>query len=323
MESNMKLLIKVAVGLAVAVVIALVSVAIMFPVTVVDASYKPSAAHPVYAAGRGPRLCIDEFHNNVHTLGGTYRPFGELMLAAGFRVSSSDAQFDSSSLSKCDVMVISNAMGAPRYRFYGFNLPIRTKAARQDPAFSNEEVSALSGWVRQGGSLLLIADHYPCGPAAQKLALAFGVRMSGGYTEARSNQDKNSKDPGQLIYSRANGLLGRHPITDGRSASERVQTVTAFTGQALMSSVGTSLLSLPKDAVDTIPAGPRSHPTSVGGQSQAIAAEIGRGRVVILGEAAMLSAQRGPDGFRFGMNKATNDNEKFALNIAYWLAGAL
>ena len=39
-------------------------------------------------------------------------------------------------------------------------------------------------WVRNGGALLLIADHTPFGSAAHDLALRFGVDMGRGYVFA-------------------------------------------------------------------------------------------------------------------------------------------
>ena len=63
--------------------------------------------------------------------------------------------------------------------------------------------------------------------------------------------------------------------------------------------------------------------------AQALAFEHGRGRVVVLGEAGMLSAQliRFPPGSdqadrRFGMNAAPG-NARFGLNIMHWLTGLL
>ena len=60
--------------------------------------------------------------------------------------------------------------------------------------------------------------------------------------------------------------------------------------------------------------------------AQALAFEHGEGRVVVLGEAGMLSAQRArfPDGrdVRFGMNVAPG-NARFGLNILHWLTGLL
>jgi hypothetical protein len=44
---------------------------------------------------------------------------------------------------------------------------------------------------------------------------------------------------------------------------------------------------------------------------------------VVLGEAAMLTAQVAPKGFRFGMNVSGTDNRQLALNIMHWLSGLI
>jgi hypothetical protein len=58
-----------------------------------------------------------------------------------------------------------------------------------------------------------------------------------------------------------------------------------------------------------------------------VAVEHGAGRVVVLAEAAMITAQttRLPDGslLRFGMNRDGIDNRQFALNIMHWLAAII
>jgi hypothetical protein len=54
---------------------------------------------------------------------------------------------------------------------------------------------------------------------------------------------------------------------------------------------------------------------------------VGRGRLVVLGEAGMLSAQviRYPDGheMKMGMNVPGTDDQQFALNVMHWLSAAL
>ena len=57
---------------------------------------------------------------------------------------------------------------------------------------------------------------------------------------------------------------------------------------------------------------------------------FGKGRVVVLGEAALFSAQiiRFADGnqqreTKFGMNVPGNDDRQFALNVLHWLSGLL
>ena len=61
------------------------------------------------------------------------------------------------------------------------------------------------------------------------------------------------------------------------------------------------------------------------GRSQGIALKPGKGRVIVLGEAAMLSAQliTGPNAMKFAMNRPGNDNRQLALNIVHWLSGLL
>jgi hypothetical protein len=51
----------------------------------------------------------------------------------------------------------------------------------------------------------------------------------------------------------------------------------------------------------------------------------GRGRIVVLGEAAMFSAQlAGPQRIPVGMNMAeARENYRLALNVMHWLSGRL
>ena len=60
------------------------------------------------------------------------------------------------------------------------------------------------------------------------------------------------------------------------------------------------------------------------GYAQAVALQFGKGRVVILGEAAMLTAQLdGKTKKPFGMNVQGIDNRQLALNIMHWLSKIL
>jgi hypothetical protein len=63
---------------------------------------------------------------------------------------------------------------------------------------------------------------------------------------------------------------------------------------------------------------------SAAGRAQALAFKFGKGRVVVQGEAAMLSAQiSGPEKSKMGMNVPGNDNRQYALNVMHWLSGLL
>jgi hypothetical protein len=61
-----------------------------------------------------------------------------------------------------------------------------------------------------------------------------------------------------------------------------------------------------------------------GGRAQGLAFALGKGRVVVLAEAAMMTAQvAGPQRKPMGMNVPGSDDRQFALNTVRWLGRAL
>ncbi|HEY6867767.1 MAG TPA: DUF4350 domain-containing protein [Candidatus Eisenbacteria bacterium] len=293
---------------------------------VADSTFDTRVARPAYTATH-PRVLFDEAHRNFHTTTGRYRPFAELISNDGYRVTPNAAPFSARVLDRCEVLVIANAAGA------GWD----SDSGVVQPAFMSDECDAVRDWVRGGGSLLLIADHAPFGTSAQALAQRFGVSMSTGYTIDSTHADPESRQPGNLVYSRDNGLLGDHAITRGRDSTESIRRVIAFTGQSLAGPAGSvAFMKLGDQALDlplrTFAAArswsmARSAATPAAGRAQGVAFAFGKGRVVVLGEAAMLSAQMivmpGRPTLRMGMNRAGIDNRQLALNIMHWLSGAL
>jgi hypothetical protein len=155
--------------------------------------------------------------------------------------------------------------------------------------------------------------------------MRFGVGMSKGYTADPANHDGDNE--GSITYTPANKLLADHPITRGRNASEKISNIIAFTGQSLKGPEGSvAFMKLADTAVDLTLRGQGVEPTraSAAGRAQGIAFKLGKGRAVVLGEAAMLSAQLvGPEKMKFGMNRPGLDNRQLALNIMHWLSGLL
>lgn len=283
---------------------------------IADPDFVTHVAKPAYT-NRHPKVLFDEAHNNFHTASGRYKPFADLITSDGYAVAPNKQKLNKESLARFDVLVISNALGAP-----AMGSP---EAA--NPAFTDEECDAIRDWVRGGGNLLLIADHAPMGAAAERLSMRFGVEMSKGYTADPSNYDVESDNEGFIKYNRENNGLGQHPIIEGRDAGERVSRIIAFTGQSLKGPDGSvALMKLAGTAIDVTPKRgdtPRSQ-VSAAGRAQGLALKFGKGRVVVLGEAAMLSAQlAGPNKMKFGMNKPGIDNRQLALNIMHWLSGLI
>ena len=277
---------------------------------VADPNFNATVAHPAYL-GQHPKVLFDEAHHNFHTADGRYKPFVDLITNDGYRVSSNRLKFNGQTLEGYNVLVIANAMGAI--------LPILPGARK--PAFTEQECDAVREWVHEGGSLLLIADHDPAGGAAEILAKRFGVDMSKGHTFDRANYEEIG-GTSWLVFSSENHLLDDDAITQGRDASERIKRVIAFTGQSLKGPEGSMpFLRLADTAYDLLPSGQR---VSASGRAVGIALQFGKGRVVVLGEAAMMTAQlAGTEKFAFGMNYPGTDDRQLALNIMHWLSGAL
>jgi hypothetical protein len=276
-----------------------------------DPEFDTTVANPAYKK-EGPRVMFDEAHHNFHTTEGRYKPFVDLLMNDGYRVVRNRQPFTKASLSSYKILVISNALGAEEDDDEGAD----------SSAFTDEECQVVQDWVKNGGALLLIADHAPFGGAAATLAARFGVDMSKGYTFDQENSVAGT--PSHLIFSRENKLLASHPITEGRNADERINLLRSFTGQSLKGPEGSiGILNLSDRATDS-PNYEAQTSVSAAGRSQAVAFKFGKGRVVVQGEAAMLSAQvSGAEKRRMGMNVPGNDNRQYALNLMHWLSGIL
>lgn len=276
-----------------------------------DPEFDTSVAHPAYKKD-GPRVMFDEAHHNFHTSDGRYKPFVDLLVNDGYNVIRNRQPFVKTRLSGFKILVIANALGAEEDDDKG----------AADSAFTAEEIAAVADWVKGGGALLLIADHAPFGGAASVLANSFGVDMSKGYTFDPANSVAGN--PTLLIFSRENKLLANHPIAEGRNETERINLVRSFTGQSLKGPEGSvEILKLADSATDK-PEYTAETSTPAAGRAQAIALKFGKGRVVVHGEAAMLSAQiSGADKHPIGMNVPGSDNKQYALNLLHWLSGIL
>jgi hypothetical protein len=280
---------------------------------VADTAFRPPIAAPAYAAGRGPLVLLDEAHVNFHTVEGRYKPFVMLLERDGYLVRPNRATFTRAALQPARVLVIANA--ANRRNEQNWDLP-------NPSAFTDDEIAAVRDWVRDGGSLLLIADHMPFAGAAEQLALEFGAVFGNGFAA------DSALRTGAMRFRRSDRSLGRHPVFEGRSARERVDSVTTFTGQAFrLTGPGTPLITLGKNTTLLLPSVAWVFSDSTprvrsDGMLQGAAMEFGRGRVVLLGEAAMLSAQlAGQQRQPMGMNHPmAGQNAQFALNVVRWLA---
>lgn len=283
-----------------------------------DIEYMPVVSAPAYPPDQGPVVLVDAAHGNFHTIDGRYGAFARLLEADGCVVRSAEAPATRNLLDQADVYVISNAIkGGEEAEWV---LPAVS-------AFTSDEISVIRGWVEDGGSLLLIADHMPMPGATADLAAAFGFVFYNGFAYEKVTRR------GLFTMSRADGTLADHPITRGRSASERIESVMTFTGQAFRApDEAAPLFIMPPGVEVLLPSvawefSERTPRVSADGLLQGAALRVGKGRIAVFGEAAMFTAQRGVENGEvslFGMNHPeARDNEQFVLNVIHWLTGLL
>ncbi|MBU0755246.1 MAG: DUF4350 domain-containing protein, partial [Planctomycetes bacterium] len=280
------------------------------PPRTADPSFYPEIRHPAFEQGKGPKVLIDEAHNNFHTAEGTYKPFASLLERDGYRMERGRARFDKHLLEPCRILVISDPM----------------LLKDESPPYSDAEVKIVHAWVRKGGSLFLITDHFPDPPAIEKLAAAFGVTLNNGYV---MNGYPDAKEK-PLLFERAKETLGEHAVTNGIKEGEKIETVATFCGTAFKAGPDfTPILIFEPGKKSWMPEKPYDFKPDtpvedVGGWYQGAVAECGQGKVAVFSEAAMFTAQLFDNGrVPVGMNHPlAEDNVQLLLNLIHWLSEA-
>jgi hypothetical protein len=277
-----------------------------------DTLFNPAINSPAYLPQKGPRVFIDEAHNNFHTLSGGFGPFARILEKDGYVLKSLRQTLSAETLLPAKILVIANAIHIDNARRWTLPTP---------SAFSEEEILALNTWVKEGGSLFLISDHMPFPGSAEKLAASFGIKFYNGFAR---NEKNNSGD----IFKLGSGLA-ECALTNGRNSSERVTAVQTFTGQAFQipdEAVGVITFDsnyeilLPETAWEFTKLTPK---LPAEGFVQGAYLRYGSGRIVVFGEAAMFTAQRNGKN-KFGLNaKTASQNLQFLLNTIHWLDGLI
>ena len=275
---------------------------------VVNPDADVSVAKAAWPRDKGPRVAIDAAHSNFHTLDGRYAPFAALLRNDGYRVVSNSQPFTAKILKDYDILVIANA-----------GVPKMDEVDESRSAFSETEIAALRSWVNRGGALLLIADHAPFAGAAKALGEALGVKFRNGYALDPGNE-------GQDLFGPQAGL-NDHVIVRGAGGDPRITQVRTFTGSAFEAPGAQPLLTLGQRFQMVYPSvpfqmNPKDKKEPIAGLLQGATLTVGRGRVVVMGEAAMFSAQMVlPERFLMGFGApGAEQNQRLALNLMHWLS---
>lgn len=261
-------------------------------------------------------VLIDEAHHNFHTLDGRYQPFANVLTSAGFTVKKNNHAFTLDTLKNVDVLVIANALHEKNNKQH--DLP-------NYGAFSQSEIEAIHHWVKEGGSLFLIADHMPWPAASASLAASFGFQFNNSYVEVLGSSE-------QYFTMKDNSLV-EHSILNGLANTPKVTKVRGFMGQAFLSPPQAKpLMVFTKGAVAYMPAkawqiSDKTPTISALGWHQGATLNFHKGRIAVFGEAGMFTAQVDNDEhetWKMGMNAVgAEQNEQFLLNTMLWLVKLL
>ncbi|HEY7169818.1 MAG TPA: DUF4350 domain-containing protein [Vicinamibacterales bacterium] len=262
-------------------------------------------AEPAAADGV-PTIAIDEAHGHEGAASGFFKPLADLLKGDGGRVVPYRDGFAAASLAAIDVLVVPG----------------------DGTRIGDREGDLVRDWVRGGGSLLVAATAPAWVDAGERLAARFGVEAGGGRVFDRLSGGGITT---ALEFSRGNGRLGDHPILRGRGRTEQIARVRTAAGEslgvprgaaALLKLSATAREAMTRDDLESEEFAARqeagiagSFSIPVAGRAQAVALPFGKGRLVVLGDASLLSAA--------GLGASDADNRQFALNVVHWLSRRL
>jgi hypothetical protein len=279
-----------------------------------DTEFNSNVEEPTYEKGKGPKILLDGAHHNFFIQWDFIKPFSDLAKSDGYQTVVDSLKFTPDYLEHFDIVMIISALP--------FDFATK-KEVTDEITFTINEINNLYNWVNNGGSLLVFSEHAPLDQAINPLLNRFGIESSIGTTIDRINYNKEIGNTGWIEFSNKNGgLKNEHPILSGRNKEEKITKLVTFGGSALTGKGYTNLLELSETSENVM------HYTGVGprgkGNSQGLAGEIGRGKIVALGDSngfvAMLFDEEDGSKQAVGMNLEEYDWKQFVLNTLHWLS---
>lgn len=279
-----------------------------------DSEFNSEVNEPTFEKGKGPKILLDFAHRNFFIQWDFIKPFSDVAKADGYQPIVDSLKFTPDYLKRFDIVMIITALP--------FDFATKNEVT-DEITFSQEEIDNLNEWVNKGGSLLVFSEHAPFDQAINPLLNRFGIESSIGTTIDSLNYNKEIGRTGWIEFTKDNGLLNnKHPIIKGRTPSNQVNRLLTFGGSGLNGKNYTNLLRLSESSENVI------HSTGVGpigkGNSQALAGNVGKGKVVAIGDSngftAMVFDQKDGTKQKAGMNLENYDWKQFVLNTLHWLS---
>lgn len=291
------------------------------------------AQEPLTHAAQASTLLIDAGHYNLVSGVDSHADWLE---EQGLRVQVLHGKFDEESLVGVDVVMIASP-SAPSKAVSEPWLDEKFAAAWQPPfpsAYSHDEIELLHGWVDAGGGLVIIFDHMPVSNAVEALAAAFGVEVANGHAfdETRLGWEDGRlvrNEAGAALFRRDDGTLADHPIAEGRTPAERIDSVALGGGAAFRPvSGGGALLKLGSSFVSLNPEIPwrfleDTPQQAIGGWWQGGVVKVGRGRLAVFSDLGILATAAEVAAGEPPWDEWQRQNPQLFLNALRWLAGEI
>jgi hypothetical protein len=262
----------------------------------VDESFGPAFDAPDFKSGEKPIVLVDDSHRNVITLKTYLGPVGAWLGRLGYSIRPSGVSLDN----------LSQPGTGPRTILVIANAQAREGAPADASAFTEEEIIGLTGWVHDGGALLLVADRAPFGGPARELAKSFGVTLENN-TILTKGPDGAPTGELTIEVSRADR---RHPLFD------RVLRIVYVVGESLD---GPGVVLRAPENTYSGPTAQATEGPSAAGKPLILAFEHGKGRMAVIGDGGVVSAF-GSAGGNSHRGISEGDNARFVRNLFKWLA---
>lgn len=294
------------------------------PKQAAEAGYHFDNTSPAYALSSGPKIAVHRLVSH-YIQRGAFEPFKTLVESDGFQFEWLDKPITAQYLSTLKVFIIANAYTK------GGVLDYNNFSTLDAPSvYTDQEIALISNWVKDGGSLLILADHSPFAGGTIKLAEAFGFTYMTGV--AVRNDSLATRIKAHIIFSDKEhgfgvGTLTQHPIVDGSLGRKPIDHYKAFEGQALIPPPdAVNLLIIPNGFETLLTFALREEFYSAprmdaSGLSQGAVMEFGKGRLAIFGETGGFTSQSQLGAKPFGLSDPEADqNADFVLSTLRWLA---
>ncbi len=271
----------------------------------IDSSFVPVVTNPKYPRWSGKTIYFDEAHNNYFSISNKFKPFAELLKADGYKTKPLHLKFKKGTLNRDDILIIADPLNP---------INVNRWIIPNPSAYSKNEINYLNKWVKDGGSLLLIAGHMPFAGASSDLAASFGFKFYNGYAK-----DTTGKFPS--MFYKFNSTLASNSLT------KNIDSIETFLGQGFdIPPNAISIIRLNANYVifmpDTAGVFRVATPTrKIDNGVQGAVLKYGKGKIAVFGDEAMFTAQIIlPDNIKIGMNHSSAvNNKELILNIIHWL----